>query len=72
MKKENINRLLYCISLILIIGFCIRIGADYFTYDSSNNSAPFYTFIIVRILEFILPSVILFIVGKLVKKKYRK
>lgn len=72
MKKENIYKFLYTVSIFLIIGFTIRLSVDYFKYDDLNNSAPFYTFIIVRIIEFIIPSIIVFIVGKVMKKKYFK
>ena len=72
MKKENIYKILYAISIILIIGFAIILGIDYSKYDSINNSAPFYSFIIVRIIEFIVPSIIVFIIGKALKNKYSK
>ncbi len=72
MKKENIYKILYAISIILIIGFAIILGIDYSKYDNIINSAPFYTFIIVRILEFIVPSIIVFIIGKALKNKYSK
>lgn len=72
MRKENIYKFLYVVCIFLIIGFTIRLGIDYFKYDKINNSAPFYTFIIERVLEFILPSIIIFIVGKVIKKKYSK
>lgn len=72
MKKENIYKFLYAVSIFLIIGFIIRSGVDYFKYDNLNNSAPFYTFIIVRMIEFIMPSIIVFIIGKVMKKKYSK
>lgn len=71
MKKENIYKFLYTVSIFLIIGFTIRLSVDYFKYDNLNNSALFYTFIIVRIIEFIIPSIIVFIVGKVMKKKYK-
>ena len=72
MKKENIYNILYAISIILIIGFAIILGIDYSKYDSINNSAPFYSFIIVRILEFIVPSIIVFTIGKVLKNKHSK
>lgn len=72
MKKENIYKILYAISIILIIGFAIILGIDYSKYDSINNSAPFYSFIIVRILEFIVPSIIVFTIGKVLKNKHSK
>lgn len=72
MKKENTYKFLYAVCIFLIVGFVIRLGADYFKYDNINNSVPFYTFLIERLVEFILPSIIVFIVGKVMKKKYSK
>ncbi len=69
MKKENIYKFLYAVSIFLIIGFAIRLGVDYFKYNSYNNSAPFYVFIIQRVVEFIIPSIIVFIAAKIAKKK---
>jgi len=69
MKKGNIYNFLYFVSALLIIGFAIRLGVDYFKYDTHANSAPFYVFIIERTVEFIIPSIIIFIIAKVVKKK---
>lgn len=72
MKKENIYKFLYAVSIFLIIWFVIKLGIDYFEYDDITNSAPFYVFIIERVVEFIIPSIIVFIVGTMMKKKYLK
>ena len=72
MKKENIYKFLYGISIFLIIAFVIILVIDYFKYDPYNNSAPFYVCILERGLEFILPSIIVFVVGIFCKKKYKK
>ncbi len=72
MKKENIYKFLYIVSIFLIIGFAIRLGVDYSKYNTHSNSAPFYAFIIERVVEFIIPSIIVFIIGKVMKKKYKK
>ena len=72
MKKENIYKFLYAISILFMIGFIIMLSVDYFKYDNLNNSAPFYTFIIIRTVEFIIPSIIVFIIGKVMKKKCSK
>ena len=70
--KKIFYKFLYVASIFLIVGFTIRLGVDYFKCDNINNSAPFYTFIIERVVEFILPSIIVFIVAKAMKKKYSK
>lgn len=69
-KKENIYKLLYLISIFLIVGFSIRLGMDYLKYNNTNNSVPFYVFVIKRVIEFILPSIIAFVAGKVMKNKY--
>lgn len=65
---KNICKYLYIVCIVLIFGFIVRLGIDYFKYDDINTSAPFYTFIIIRAIEFILPTIILFIVGKVMEK----
>ncbi len=69
MKKENIYKFLYAISILLIVGFAIRLGADYFKYDAALTSAPFYVYIITRALEFLLPSAIIFVIATVIKKR---
>lgn len=72
MKKEMGYKFLYGISILLIFTFAIILGVDYFKYDTHSNSAPFYVFIIVRVIEFIIPSTIVFVIGKIMKGKYEK
>lgn len=72
MKKKNVHKLLYAVSVLLLLGFCIRVVADYLQYSSSLNSAPFYLWILARVIEFIVPGMIAFIAAGLVKKKYEK
>lgn len=72
MKKEKIYNFLYGLSIFLIFAFAIILGVDYFKYDTHSNSAPFYVFIIVRVIEFIIPSIIVFAIGKIMKRKYEK
>ena len=71
MKKENYYKFLYVVSAFLILGFCIRLGVDGFRYETSGNSASFYFCIIERAVEFVLPSIIIFIVARILKKKYK-
>lgn len=71
MKKKDIYKLFYLTSILMLIGFFIRMGADYFKYNNTN-SAPFYLFLIERLLEFIIPSIIFYIIGKNLKKKNLK
>ena len=73
MKKQDIYKILYAASILLIIAFVIISGIDYYTYcNTPAFSAPFYLFIIARAAEFLIPSIIVFIIGRAVKKKYKK
>ena len=71
MKKDKVFVILYIISILFILGFCIQISVDYFQY-THYNSAPFYVYLLVRIFEFLIPSLIIFIFAKVIKKKYNR
>ena len=73
--KNNIKiicKILYSICILLDIAFFICLFIDYSKYDSIVNSAPFSAFIIIRIIEFILPSIIVFIIAKALENKMEK
>ena len=71
MKKRNISKLCYVISVLLLIGFVINTILDYDRYNSTLNSAPFYLWVLVNMLCFIVPAIIVFIVGLVIKKKQK-
>lgn len=64
MEKKKYYKLFYTVSVLLIIGFVIRLTADYLKYDLTEHYVPFYVYIIVRIVEFLLPSFIIFLFGR--------
>ena len=72
MKKKNIHKFLYVISALLVLGFAIHTIVDACRYDSMLTSFPFYAFVIVHAVEYLLPSIIVFVVALIVKKKYGK
>ena len=71
MKKLNISKLCYIISALLLVGFVINTILDYSRYNSTLNSAPFYLWVLVNMLCFIVPAIIVFIVGLVIKKKQK-
>lgn len=71
MKKLNTSKLCCVISVLLLIGFIINTIFDYSRYNSTMNSAPFYLWVLVNILCFIVPAIIIFIVGVVIKKKQK-
>lgn len=69
MKKENIYKIFYSISLILAIACIVFVIIDYINYNSMITSAPFYVNILIRGIEFILPSILCFVIGKIIQHK---
>ena len=70
MKKANIYKFLYAISALLVLGFAIHTIVDACRYDSMLTSFPFYAFVLVNAVTYLLPSLIVFIVALIVKKKF--
>ena len=69
MKKAVITKLCYIVSIVLVILFFIKNIVDYSTYTTTLNSAPFSVWIAVNALYFLVPAVVIFIVGIIMKKK---
>lgn len=65
--KNRVRKFSLFASIILFVVFLIFIIFEFINYDSFENSAPFYTFLIVRTLEFLVPSVVLVIISKIIK-----
>lgn len=59
------------ISMLLLIAFVIKSVVDYFQYTTILNSAPFYLWILVNAVFMVVPSIIVFIIGVVVKRKNR-
>ncbi len=70
MKKVNIYKFLYTVSALLVLGFAIHTIVDGCRYNSMLTSFPFYAFVLVRAIEYLVPSIIVFIVAVIVKKKF--
>ncbi len=69
MKKNNIYKSLYAVSALLVLGFAISLGVDIYKYNIYMSSAPLYAYALVRAVAFIVPSIIVFIVARIAKKK---
>ena len=72
MKKEMISKILFVLSIVLVVCFIIAIIIDYANYDSLTNSAPFEVDILLRAIEFIFPSTIIYIIASILRKKSQK
>ena len=69
MKKLNGEKLCYGLSALLVVGFIINTIIDYARYNSTLNSAPFYLQVIVSAICFIVPAIIVLVIGFVIKKK---
>ena len=69
MKKEFISKICNILSIALVIIFIIKNIIDYNQYNSMSNSAPFYLYIIVNAVSFLLPALIFFIISIVIERK---
>ena len=72
MRKENIHKFLYIISVLLVVGFAIAFGLDAYKYNTGGylGSAPLYAYALVDAVEYLLPSLAFFVAGLICKKKF--
>ena len=72
MKKTNIHKFLFGISVLLVLGFIVHTIVDAVRYDSMLTSFPFYAFIIAHAVEYLVPALIVCVAGLICKKKFAK
>ena len=74
MKKENIYKFLYALSAFLVLGFAIDSGVDICKYNTHGylGSAPLSAYILVNAVEYLLPSIAVFVAAIICKKKFAK
>ena len=69
--KKIIGLILLFVSLVLVLYYIIVLDIDYLNWYV--NSAPFYFNVIFRSIDYLIPSIIMFIIGiKLINKKELK
>ena len=65
-------KLLYGASGLLLLGFCIQLILDYHKYKTTLNSAPFWIWILVDAVIWLIPALLAFTAGMVAKKKMSK
>ncbi len=65
-------KLLYGAAILMVVGFCIHVIVDYHTYCTTLNSAPFWVWIVVDGLMWLIPALLAFLSGCIVSKIMRK
>lgn len=69
MKKIIFSIFCYGISLLLLLGFIVHTIVDYIRYDQTLNSAPFYIWVVVNAVYFIIPAILVFTVDMVLRAK---
>ena len=67
--RKTVSKWCNIASLVLIACFVIKTVLDYNKYSSTLNSAPFSLWMLVNAVYFVLPALIVFIIGIVLKKK---
>ncbi len=69
MNKKSLSIIPFGLSTALVAVFIIKCVIDYVQYASTLNSAPFYVWIVVNAIYFIIPAIILAVLGIVINKK---
>ena len=72
MKKIQAHKLLYGAAVLMVVGFCVHVAIDYHQYSSTLNSAPFWIWIAVDALIWLLPAILAFLAGFISGKKLKQ
>jgi hypothetical protein len=65
-------KLLYGAAALMVLGFIIHVAVDYHTYCTTLNSAPFWVWILVDALIWLIPALLAFLAGVIATKIMRK
>ena len=68
-EKNRIAKMCHIVSPVLFACFPAKTIVDYTRYSDTLNSAPFYVWILANALYFIIPAILVFAVGLVMKKK---
>ena len=69
--KKILPIICYIASAALVAAFIIKSIVDYTQYSATLNSAPFYVWVLVNALYLIIPAIIVFVAGFIVKRRLR-
>lgn len=69
MNRKKISRFCHVISIALVIAFAVKCAVDYAAYSPMSNSAPFSLWVEMNAFLFLLPAIIVFVIGRVLRKK---
>lgn len=71
-KTNRLAQICYIILVLLIVGCAMSIHFDFMSYTTTLNSAPFYVFILARLVEFGIPIIVDLAIINVYEHKYNK
>lgn len=69
MNRRRISTLCLALAAILPVCFAVKVITDRVVYSNTLNSAPFYLWVVVDAVYFLLPAVIALAVGLVLRGK---
>lgn len=69
MNRKNISRICNVVSIALVIAFAVKCAIDYAAYSPMSNSAPFSLWVEMNAFLFLLPALLVFVIGRVLRKK---
>ena len=66
------HKLLYGASILMVLGFFVHVAVDWHQYNTTLNSAPFWLWILVDAMIWLIPAAIAAIAGYVAKRKLTK
>ena len=63
------HKLLYGASALMVLGFFVNVMVDWYQYNSTLNSAPFWVWILCDAALWLLPALAALITGIVAKRK---
>ena len=70
--KKKIIKFCKIIPIVLLVCFAISVTTGYARYSSTLNSAPFSVWVLVDAIYFIVPALLLFVVGMILRKGWKE
>ena len=69
MNRKKISRICNVVSIVLVIAFAVKCGVDYAAYSPVSNSAPFSLWVEMNAFLFLLPGILVFAIGRVLREK---
>ena len=66
------HKLLYGAAILMVLGFCVDTALGWYKYTTTLNSAPFWIWICMDAVLWLVPALIAFVAGFVAKRKLIK